>query len=251
MLTASAPALFVAGALAVVAAGYVQGLTGLGFAVVCTPVLVLLTSRPREAVFLSLLLGAVLSVGVTVESRRAVRLRRSWPLLAGALVGTPVGLAVLVRANTEALQLIIAVTALVMAAVWLVRLPAPIGREPSGLAAAGLVGGFLNGSTSMGGLPPTMLVSIQRWPVLEGRAALVTFNLVSYSLAIAVGLASGIAEVGFLLRGLWLLPLAVAGALLGACSSRRIRPGAFRVTLVCVVGGSGLAVLVSAVWGGG
>src|SRR5438309_2594652 len=107
------------------AAGYVQGFTGFGFAVVFTPLGVLFISDAHQVVFLSLLLGAVLSVGVLVECRRGLRARRAWMLLSGAVVGTPAGVAVLSLVSPHVLRIIIAASALLIATLWLVRLPPP------------------------------------------------------------------------------------------------------------------------------
>lgn len=250
LLLGSAPAVVLGGLLVVVAAGFVQGLTGLGFAVVFTPLFVLVVPRPREVVLLSLLLGAVLSLGVLIGCRSRLRPARSWPLLAGGIVGTPLGIAVLAVLDARVLMFSIAVLALAVAAVGLVRLPRPVRREPAAVAVAGLLGGFLNGSTSMGGSPPALLVSIQRWSVLDSRAALVAFNLVSYVLALAFGLVAGVAGTGFVLSGLWLLPLAVLGSLLGTWAAPRVPQPVFAKALVGIVGVSGVVGLVAALRGG-
>ncbi|MQA16359.1 MAG: TSUP family transporter [Pseudonocardiaceae bacterium] len=249
-LLLGAPAIVgLAGAAVVVAAGFVQGLTGLGFAVVFTPLFVLIVPQPHEVILLSLLLGAILSVGVLFESRRAVQVGRTWPLLIGGLVGTPAGIAVLAVMETTTLMIFIAVIALAIAAVGLVRLPRPVQRERVAVGVAGVLGGFLNGSTSMGGSPPALLLSVQRWPVLHSRAALVAFNLGSYLLALGAGAVWGVADIGVVVSGLWLLPLGVLGSVVGACSARGVSQAMFGKVLVCIVGVSGVVGLVSGLRG--
>lgn len=240
---------WVAAAVTALVAGYVQGLTGLGFAIVFTPVLVLFVPHPREIVVASLLLGTVLSVGVLADSRKAFRPRRAWPLLAGAVVGTPVGVALLPHIPRATLTVLIAVTALALATVWVVRVPKPVRNEAAVVTVAGLLGGFLNGTTSMGGPPPALTASMQRWPVPESRAALVTFNLASYVIAVVIAVSTGIVDTGFLLRSLWLLPAAVVGTLLGGWSVRRVSTRAFRYVLVGVVWLAGVLALVSVITG--
>lgn len=233
----------------VLAAGYVQGITGFGFAVVFTPLAVLFISDAQQVVLLSLFLGAVLSVGVLVESRRGLRARRAWLLLSGAVLGTPVGVAVLSLVSPHVLRIIITVSALLVATLWLVRLPPPLEREGGAVWLGGLVGGFLNGSTSMGGPPPALVASIQRWPVQESRAALTTFNLVSYLLGLATAAISGLLHTDFLIGGLRLLPVAVAGSLLGGWSARHVSRGVFRYALLGTVWLAGLFGLVSVLRG--
>ncbi len=236
-----------AGVAIALAAGVVQGLTGMGFAVVFTPLFVLVVPQPQAVVTLSLLLGAVLCLGVVVTGRRDAQPRRSLPLVAGGLVGTPLGVLVLLAVDGRVLLVWIAALALCVAAVGLFRLPEPVRAERSAVAAAGLLGGFLNGSTSMGGMPPALLVSIQRWPTSSGRVALAAFNLVSYTLGLAVAAVASAVDTGYILSGLWLLPPAVVGTMTGAVMASRLSREGFGRVLTCVVGLSGIGGLVS-VW---
>ena len=231
--------------LTAAAGGYVQGFTGFGFAVVFTPLGVLFMSDAQQVVLLSLLLGAVLSVGVLVESRRSLRARRAWLLLSGAVVGTPAGIAVLSLVSPHVLRIIVTASALLVATLWMVRPPPPLEREGGAVWIGGLVGGFLNGSTSMGGPPPALVASIQRWPVQESRAALVTFNLVSYVLGLTIAAVSGLLHTDFLMDGLRLLPVAIAGSLLGGWSVRHVSRSVFRYALLGTVWLAGLFGLVS------
>jgi uncharacterized membrane protein YfcA len=231
------------------AAGYVQGFTGFGFAIVFTPLSILVFSDAQQVVLLSLFLGAVLSVGVLVESRRSLQPRRAGLLLGGAVIGTPAGIAVLSLVSPDALRIIITVSALLVATLWLVRLPPPLENETRAVWFGGLVGGFLNGSTSMGGPPPALVASIQRWPVQESRSALTTFNLVSYALGLATAAISGLLDADFLMDGLRLLPVAIAGSLLGGWSVRHVSKDAFHYALLGTVWLAGIFGLVS-VWRG-
>lgn len=231
------------------AAGYVQGFTGFGFAIVFTPLSVLFFSDAQQVVLLSLFLGAVLSVGVLVESRRSLQARRAGLLLGGAVIGTPAGVAVLSLVSPDALRIIITVSALLVATLWLVRLPPPLENEGRAVWFGGLVGGFLNGSTSMGGPPPALVASIQRWPVQESRSALTTFNLLSYALGLTTAALSGLLDADFLLDGMRLLPVAIAGSLLGGWSVRHVSKDAFHYVLLGTVWLAGVFGLVS-VWRG-
>lgn len=235
-------------AITTAAAGYVQGLTGLGFAIVFTPVLVLvIPEHPRDVVVASLLLGIVLSISVVADGRKAFRRGRAVPLLAGAAVGTPVGVALLPLLPRTVLTAIIAATALLAATIWIVRVPNPVRRETAVVTAAGVLGGLLNGTTSMGGPPPALTAGMQRWPVDESRVALATFNLLSYAIAVAIAVTAGIVDVGFLLQALWLLPIAVVGTVLGSWSARFISAKGFRYALAGVVYLAGGLALVSVV----
>lgn len=237
------PGRWVLASLVAFAAGYVQAFTGMGFAVVSTPLLVLLFGEPHQVVMLSLLLGAILGAGVLVETRKSFAIRRAWPLLAGAVLGAPVGTAVLSRADARVLTIFIAATALLAAAAWLIRPPRPARRERVVVSAAGLLGGFLNGATSMGGPPAALVVSMQRWHVGESRAALAGFNVTSYVVGLATGLTSQ--DIDFVVHGLWLVPTAAVGTLLGVWSVHRVPGQVFRYALLVTVWFAGLFALTA------
>jgi uncharacterized membrane protein YfcA len=160
-------------------------------------------------------------------------------------VGTPAGIAVLSLVSPHVLRIIVTASALLVATLWMVRPPPPLEREGGAVWIGGLVGGFLNGSTSMGGPPPALVASIQRWPVQESRAALVTFNLVSYVLGLTIAAVSGLLHTDFLMDGLRLLPVAIAGSLLGGWSVRHVSRSVFRYALLGTVWLAGLFGLVS------
>lgn len=225
-------------------AGYIQGFTGMGFAVVSTPLLVLLVDQPHQVVMLSLLLGSVLSAVILVETRKSLRLDRTWLLIIGAVVATPVGVVLFSHANPRIMTIVIAATALGTAVLWAIRLPKPVRHERTAVSIAGALGGFLNGATSIGGPPPALVVSMQRWEVSEGRAALAAFNLTSYVIGLVVGVSSP--DIGFLTRGLGLLPLALLGSVLGAWSVNRLPSGVFRYALLGTIWLAGLSALASA-----
>lgn len=241
------PGLWPLALLAALAAGYVQGFAGMGFAVVATPLLVLLYRQPHQVVMLSLVLGSVLCLGVLLETRREANPRRTWPLLVFAVPSTFLGVAVQARVNARTLTILIAVAALVTAITWVIRLPPPVRRERVAVSAAGVLGGFLNGATSIGGPPPALVVSMQRWEVSESRAALAAFNLVCYITGLAVGL--GPQDGAWITSRLWLLPVAVAGALAGAFSVRRVPREVFRRALLATVLLAGLFALLSVFFG--
>ncbi|TNC25110.1 sulfite exporter TauE/SafE family protein [Amycolatopsis alkalitolerans] len=243
-LAGGGPAIWFLAALIVLVAGYVQGFTGMGFAVVSTPLLVLLVRQPHQVVMLSLVLGAILSAAVLVETRKGLRPGRSGWLIGGAVAGTPVGVVVLSHAAPRVLTVFIAATALVTAVTWLISPPRPVRHEATATAVAGLFGGFLNGATSMGGPPLALVVSMQRWRVVEGRAALAAFNLTSYLVGLATGMTR--ADTGFVVHGLILMPLGALGGVAGAWSVHRMPGHRFRFALLATVWLAGLSALASA-----
>jgi uncharacterized membrane protein YfcA len=79
--------------------------------------------------------------------------------------------------------------------------------------------------------------------VTESRAALATFNATSYVLALVIGLTP--ADIDFVTDGLWLVPIAVGGTLLGTWSAHRVRTRTFRSALLATVWLAGLVALTA------
>lgn len=227
-----APAVAVA-ALVVLASGMLRGLTGFGFAIAAVPLLSTVLS-PRLAVAVAALLQ--LTVGI-VNAPRAWRHadRASLaPLLAGAMIGTPLGMVALRLAPTGLSRLAVAAAALLaLVAAWRgSRLGGSVvGRRP---AAAGIVSGLLNGLAAMPG--PPVVAHFLNAPVdpAAARASLTLYFAATAVFAVASGLVAGIIDGRAATLALICAPLLLAGDWLGgrlflAGGERVFRPVALMV----------------------
>lgn len=136
--------------VAVVAGATLQRCTGLGFALVSGPFLVLVLG-PYEGVALANLLSLVTSCLVLVATWRTVRVRTAAMLSAGVAVAVVPG-ATLARALPDAVLLMVvgglaAGTAVLVAAGCRV----PGSTRPAGSIVAGFVSGFSNVTAGVGG----------------------------------------------------------------------------------------------------
>ncbi len=141
----------------------IEAVLGFGFAPIFVPVAALIVA-PRHAVAMSLILGTVMGSGLYVEHRPRASLRSIGPLVAGALIGTPLGILILLRVDETVLRLLVAAAVFVSAAATLAsrsahdtpaRLDLPVRQ-----GIVGLIGGVVRGAISMGG-PPVVLY--QHW----------------------------------------------------------------------------------------
>jgi uncharacterized membrane protein YfcA len=245
MLIAYTPLILLAAGLAALAAGFVKGFAGFGFAVVFTPLFSLMSNDPRQVVFVALALGAIMSLGVIAEARHAIAGDRVVPVILGTMAGTPLGIALLGLIDRSALKIAIAGFAIGITALRLARFQIRIGPGARPLAIGAFLGGILNGCTSMGGPVPALIVAWQGREISDSRAILVMFNLLSYFLAIAVALGTGIAQLSWLISGIWLLPFAALGTFAGVHAVRHISQTAFTHVITAVVGLAGVAGVIS------
>lgn len=170
-------------ALVLVVGAAAQRVTGLGFAIVAAPVLVLLVG-PAPGVVLVNVLGAVVALLVLLRVHRDVDLRRVLPVTATALVGVPPGLALARTVPAAWLELVLG--ALVLAALVVTtrgaqgesalagRVPAVAGGASSGVlhAAAGLGSPALSVYAVLSGWPQrSFTASVQPWFIVVGLVA--------------------------------------------------------------------------------
>lgn len=144
----------------------VQWLTGMGFALVAVPALVLLLGPAQGVVLANCAAGAISVVGLAGGWRR-VRLRAMVPLCVAAACTVPAG-TWLARKLPEP-ALLAAMGALVTVAVTLVMRGArvPALRGGGGAVAAGAVGGFMNSAAGVGGPPLSLYAVNAGWTVRE------------------------------------------------------------------------------------
>ncbi|WP_217552262.1 sulfite exporter TauE/SafE family protein [Streptomyces sp. GbtcB6] len=144
----------------------VQWLTGMGFALVAVPALILLLGPAEGVALANCAAGAISVVGLAGGWRR-VRPAAMVPLCAAAACTVPAG--TWLTRRLPAPLLLLTMGALVTAAVLLVmrgaRLPALRGR--GGALTAGAVGGFMNSAAGVGGPPISLYALNAGWTVRE------------------------------------------------------------------------------------
>ncbi|CAL9335186.1 hypothetical protein SUDANB140_00152 [Streptomyces sp. enrichment culture] len=211
----------------------VQWLTGMGFALVTVPALVLLLGPADGVVLANCASGVICLVGLT-EGWRQVRAGAMVPLCVAAACTVPLGTWLTHRLPEPVL--LTAMGALVAVAVLLVMYGArvPALRGTKGAVAAGALGGVMNSSAGVGGPPMSLYAVNAGWTVREfvpnalfygvvvnifsvasnGTPRLDGSQWTGVALALAVGMLAGRALSGRLSerRARWLvLGLALAG----------------------------------------
>ena len=223
----------------------IQSGLGFGFGLFFVPVAALFVA-PREAVAVSLLLATVVSAGMYAEARPRTGLRAIWPLVAGAIIGSPLGLLVLLRADESVLRLLVAAAVLVSAIANLTAgrghthhaRPDPLLRQ--GLV--GVVGGVIRGATSMGGPP---IVLYQHW--IGGGAERIRGRLFAYFFWVGVPATLIIVPSGLFTRDVLRdTVLALPALVVGLVGGRLLRPHIAehwfgRLSMLLLAGTSALA----------
>ncbi|MCH8815138.1 MAG: sulfite exporter TauE/SafE family protein [Chloroflexi bacterium] len=222
--------------------------TGFGFALTMTPLLTLAWDV-KPAIATSVMLSLMTQWPLIVEVRSHVVPSRVVVLLAGFLLGLPVGLVIFDRLDSDSLKLFVAGTVAV-ASLALFASPAlqisDRAARPLALI-AGVFSGTIGSSTSMNG-PPVVLYLLGRHPDIEAfRATILSFFLPTAIVMVIAFAILGRIDEDVLITGAACLPAMVLGILSGIWLRRRLDPDRFRHLALAVLVVSSAGILISVV----
>jgi hypothetical protein len=215
MHIASEPDVLAIVAIAGFVGGMYRGYSGFGFSMGAVPILstVLAPSLAVPSVlFLELAIAAF-----TLKSERAhIAYAVVSPILAGALVGTPLGLALLSHAPDDLMRIIMGF--FVAGAILIVwrrrRSTITVGKR--GLIVAGLISGLMNGGSAMSGPPVVVAVMATDLPAQRIRGTLIFYIACSATIALVLTFIGGLQTPSTLSVAVMLAPCTIIGAFIGA-----------------------------------
>ena len=224
----------------VLVAAFVQGATGLGFALISGPVVGMV--EPRLLPVFLLVQMIPLNGYVTWRERHALDGTGTRWISLGRFVGTFGGLAVLLLVTDRQLSLLIGVST-VLAVLMTLAVPA---FEPGrgAFLTAGLVTGVTETSTGVGGPPLALVYQHRPAPVL--RSTVAACFLIGEVISLVILAVSGGVGADQIRTALLLLPAVVVGALLSRLVHHRLNGRVMRVLVLGFALVSGVAVTVQA-----
>jgi hypothetical protein len=195
-------------ALAVASGAFIQGSTGMGFALIVAPVLGILQPSLLPVGLLVLMLP--LNAAVAWRERAAIDLMGTKWITLGRVLGTFGGLWVLIVLPLNYLNILIGVSTIAASvATWLAPVFSPGKRA---FVSTGVITGITETATGIGG-PPLALV-YQHMPVATLRASVALCFLIGEVVSLVVLAGSGHLESSGITPMIWLLPALLAGMLL-------------------------------------
>ncbi len=225
-------------ALAVAAGGLLQGSTGVGFALIVSPVLALLAPALLPACVLILMLP--LNLYVAGRERGAIDRRGAAWITSGRCAGGVAGLAVLMLLPGNGLRVFVGVSTILAA------IGSMFGRaftpNPVAFVVAGLVTGVTETATGIGGPPMALVYQHHPGPVL--RATLAVCFLLGELVSLGLLALSGRLGQEQFAAAVWLLPALAAGALASRWLHGRVDGRPMRLALLGFAMLSGIVCLV-------
>ncbi|MCX5084169.1 sulfite exporter TauE/SafE family protein [Streptomyces sp. NBC_00401] len=227
-------------AVTVAVAAFVQGSSGLGFALIVAPVAGILDPGLVPVFVLASMIP--LNLYVAWRERSSLDLRGAGWITGARLAATPAGLAVLWLIPERGLGLFVG-GATVLAAVASLTVPAfTPGR--AAYVGAGAVTGLTETATGVGG-PPLALV-YQHRPPAELRSTVAACFLIGEVASLVLLFATGKAEVTELGEAVALLPAIAAGAWLSRLVHHRLDARRMRLFVLVFALVSGLVLILRA-----
>jgi uncharacterized protein len=224
----------------VLIAAFVQGATGLGFALISGPVVGMVA--PRLLPVFLLIQMIPLNGYVTWRERHALDGRGTLWISLGRFVGTFGGLGVLFLVTEQQLGLLIGVSTVVAV---LMTLLAPSFEPGTGaLLAAGLVTGVTETSTGVGGPPLALVYQHRPAPVL--RSTVAACFLIGEVISVVVLAITDSISLDQVRTAFLLLPAVVVGALASRFVHHRLDGRAMRYLVLGFALVSGAVVTVRA-----
>ncbi len=225
-------------AITLVLAATVQGLIGLGLALVTAPVVTLLAPELMPAFMLWL--GMTMPMVTLVREHHDIDWRGLGWTLPTRIVGTVIGVGLLAWFPPAGLG--IAVGVMVLLSVLLTVRAVEIPVNAPTLATAGLISGVTGTTTSIGG--PPMAILYQHRPPPQIRSTLGLFFVIGAALSlVGLGVVGRLEPATFLLA-MTMVPALVLGFLISRVVGRRVPAHRIRVGVLVVSGLSAGVVLV-------
>ena len=172
-----------------------HAVTGLGFSIVCVPVLTVVYGG-RDGVRMANLLALGVNVLVLGREGRHADFRRAFSLLVPAAIAAPLAAVAIRYANEDVLSIIAGVLVLATVVALAVGARAPSLSGPLGAILAGSASGAMNVVAGIGGPTVASYASNAQWPPDRLRPTLATYffglNVVSVASRGAPDISSGL-----------------------------------------------------------
>ncbi|MEV5350836.1 sulfite exporter TauE/SafE family protein [Streptomyces achromogenes] len=227
-------------ALTVAVAAFVQGSSGLGFALIVAPVAGILDPHLVPVFVLASMIP--LNLYVAWRERASLDLRGAGWITGARLAATPAGLAVLWMVPERGLGMFVGVSTVLAAVVSLAAPAFTPGR--AAYVGAGAVTGLTETATGVGG-PPLALV-YQHRPPAELRSTVAACFLVGEVASLALLFGTGKAQPTELGQAALLLPAIAAGAWLSRLVHHRLDARRMRLFVLVFALVSGLVLMLGA-----
>ncbi len=221
-----------------------QGLTGLGFALVSVPILVMFQDA-KSVVITTLILSSVLNALILYQARHHITMKDAGPITLGAMVGVPFGSYLLTALSPDVLKTIVAGLVLLFSIPLLLGYSRSFRHPQAASLVTGAVSGALQSSTSMGSPPVVLLMANQGIPKESFRGMLVFRSMAASSLSVIALLPTGLLNSDIATHALLMAPALLIGFVAGSYLLKLVPQQLFKKLTILLIAGTALMSLAS------
>ena len=239
MLTIS-PAVLGLLLVAVAVGGLIQGVVGIGFALVAVPAFAIV--EPDAVPVVILVMAVPMTAFMAARERHAIDLRGFAAIFVGRVFGIAAGVALLEAVPADSLALVIG--AMILLAVGLSVVGLDLQPRRTLNIGAGVLSGLMGTTSAIGG--PALALVYQRRPAAELRSTLALSYLAGLTLSLSALAVVGRVERWHVATAGVLLPGLALGLWLSIRWADRLRATWLRPAVLSVAGAAGAVIVVRA-----
>lgn len=231
--------------LIILFSSFVQSITGFGFAVVGTPLL-LFFMQPTLVISLITFGALLLNLSVIYKTRGMADPKVIWPLFTASLLGIIPGVYILKVIDPSLLKLCIGILILLVSIFMASNYVVTIKNEKLATILVGIVSGFMGGSTSLSGPPVALFLMNQQQDKAAFRANLVRFFCFGNIATLIVMYYMDTVDTGAVKQLIYAIPGVLIGAWLGEKAFEKVSPKIFRWLTLGIIFFCGIVSVISA-----
>jgi uncharacterized protein len=231
----------------IVFAGFTQGLTSFGFALIAMPFLsqiIPLNQAVPIVVFLSLCTNLL----VIANCYRFIKIKRIWIMVVSSLIAAPFGAWLLVYVDADILKLVTGLIIIAFALALLFGKSFPIRDERLAFIPVGLLSGLLNGSISMSGPPVALFLSNQNTDKGTFRANITFYAIILNIITLFTFFLNHLITKEVAAYGVNLVPAMLVGVFLGIIATRKLDERVFKNVALMLIILSGIWTVFNALF---
>lgn len=232
------------GICVVLIAGFFQGLTSFGFALIAMPILSRLLTI-QEAVPIVVILSLCTNILILGNCFKFVNVKKIWLLILTSFIAAPLGTYSLMYINSNYLKLFTGWLIIIFSLILLSGKKFNIKNENIAFGPVGFISGFLNGSISMSGPPVALFLSNQNTDKNEFRANITFYALVLNIFTIITYFYNGLITRVVLWNATWFLPSMIIGVFIGIKTIKKLDERLFKKIALCLIVVSGIVIIIT------
>ena len=228
----------------VLLAGFVRAISGFGFALIATPLL-LFVLDPKSVVVINIIIGFPIGLLLLFHTRQHIDVKRVLLMCGGGILGVPIGAYLLSNLDPSMIKLIIAILIVPFSIVLLLGHSHQFKRDSLGCGISGFAGGLLGSSTSLSG-PPVVLFLLNQGLVKERFVGTLTAYFLFMGVASVGAFSSlGMVTIDLLIKVAMLSPTSILGFYIGIKVLPKINAILFRRIAASIVSIAALVIMVT------